>query len=139
MGLEPDPDLILLGASFTEPEGARMCGELLAAGRDMTAIVAANDLIALGCYDALEARGVDCPAEISVVGFNDMPFVARFTPPLTTVRIPHYEMGVAAAQLVLERIESPDVPAREVLLEPRLVVRGSTAAPGGARPAGAPG
>jgi LacI family transcriptional regulator len=139
MGLEPDPDLILLGTSFTEPEGARMCGELLDAGRDMTAIVAANDLIALGCYDALEARGVACPAEISVVGFNDMPFVARFTPPLTTVRIPHYEMGVAAAQLLLERIESPDGPPREVLLEPRLVVRGSTAGPGGALPAGVPG
>ena len=129
MGLEPDPDLIVLADAFTEPEGARICGALLDAGRDMTAIVAANDLIALGCYDAMDDRGVACPAELSVVGFNDMPFVARFRPPMTTIRIPHYQMGVAAAELLLERIDSPDAPPREVLLEPALVVRGSTAAP----------
>jgi LacI family transcriptional regulator len=129
MGLDPDPDLIALAESFTEPEGARLCGALLDAGRGVTAIVAGNDLIALGCYDAMHERGVACPAEISVVGFNDMPFVARFSPPMTTIRIPHYEMGVAAAELLLERIESPDAPPREVLLQPALVVRGSTAAP----------
>ena len=129
MGLEPDPDLIRLGASFTEPEGARLCGELLDADRGMTAIVAANDLIALGCYDAMDDRGVACPGQISVVGFNDMPFAARFKPPMTTIRIPQYEMGVAAAELLLERIELPGAPAREVLLEPALVVRGSTAPP----------
>ncbi|HTE62134.1 MAG TPA: LacI family DNA-binding transcriptional regulator [Solirubrobacteraceae bacterium] len=131
MGLDPDPDLIHLGESFTEPEGARLCGALLDADRGMTAIVAGNDLIALGCYDAMDERGVACPAEISVVGFNDMPFVARFSPPMTTIRIPHYEMGVAAAELLLERIEFPDAAVREVLLEPALVVRGSTAPPPG--------
>ena len=129
-GLDPDPDLVLLAESFTESEGARLCGALLDEGRGMTAIVAGNDLIALGCYDAMDARGVACPAEISVVGFNDMPFVDRFRPPMTTIRIPQYDMGVAAAELLLERIESPDAAAREVLLEPVLVVRGSTAAPG---------
>jgi LacI family transcriptional regulator len=133
-GLDPDPDMILLGESFTEREGARLCGSLLDAGRDMTAIVAANDLIALGCYDAMDARGVACPADISVVGFNDMPFVARFSPPMTSVRIPHYQMGVAAATLLLERLEVPESPPREVLLEPELVVRASTAAPGAKLP-----
>ena len=136
VGLDPDPELILLADSFTEPEGARLCGTLLDAGRGMTAIVAANDLIALGCYDAMEERGLTCPDEISVVGFNDMPFVARFSPPMTTVRIPHYQMGVAAAALLLERIEAAEAPPREVLLEPALVVRGSTAAPGARLPRG---
>ena len=131
--LDPDPDLILLGASFTEPEGDRLCGALLDADRGVTAIIAANDLIALGCYDAMDARGIACPAELSVVGFNDMPFADRFRPPMTTIRIPHYAMGVAAAELVLERIESPDAPVREVLLTPSLAVRGSTAVPGPAQ------
>jgi len=133
-GLDPDPDLILLGGSFTESEGDRLCGALLDAGRGMTAIIAGNDLIALGCYDAMDDRSVACPAELSVVGFNDMPFAARFSPPMTTIRIPHYDMGVAAAELLLERIESPDAPVREVLLAPSLVVRGSTAARGAAGP-----
>ena len=55
--------------------------------------MAGNDLLALGCYDALEEHGLSCPEEVSVVGYNDMPFVDRFRPPLTTVRVPHYELG----------------------------------------------
>ena len=54
--------------------------------------------------DVLAERGIACPAQISVVGFNDMPFAGRFQPPLTTIRIPHYEIGTAAAELMLERL-----------------------------------
>jgi LacI family transcriptional regulator len=117
------------GAAFTEREGARVCEELLAAEPDLTAIVAGNDLMALGCYDVLAARGIACPEQISVVGFNDMPFAGHFDPPLTTVRIPHYEIGAAAAELLLERLAEPSAPTRHVVLEPELVVRRSTAAP----------
>ena len=56
-GLELDPGLVVFSGMFTEPEGARCCGELLDRRRDFTAIVAGNDLLALGCYDALEQRG----------------------------------------------------------------------------------
>jgi len=75
------------------------------------------------------ARGIDCPADVSVVGFNDMPFSERFNPPLTTVRIPHYEIGSSAAELLLERLQQPDAPARHLVLAPRLVVRDSSGAP----------
>jgi LacI family transcriptional regulator len=126
-GLEPDPDLVLVAEAFTESEGARLCGQLLAGGRQFTAVAAANDLLALGCYDVFAERGVRCPEEISVVGFNDMPFAARFQPPLTTIHIPHYEIGKAAAQLMLERLQDDDSPPREVRLEPNLIVRESTA------------
>jgi LacI family transcriptional regulator len=126
-GLEPDPELVVVGEAFTESEGARLCGQLMGDGRQFTAIAAANDLLALGCYDVFAERGVRCPEEISVVGFNDMPFAARFQPPLTTIHIPHYEIGQAAAQLMLERLQDGDSPPREVRLEPSLVVRGSTA------------
>ena len=90
-------------------------------------MLTANDLLALGCCDALAERGMACPRDVSITGFNDMPFVDRLDPPLTTVHIPHDELGIEAAQLLLERIEAPDSPAKLIRLEPRLIVRGSTA------------
>jgi LacI family transcriptional regulator len=130
-GLDVEPGLVRAGRMFTEPEGARLCAELLDAGETFTAIVAANDLMALGCYDVFAARGLDCPRDISVVGFNDMPFADRFRPPLTTIRIPHYEIGVAAAELLLDLLRDPETPPREVVLPAEVVVRGSTAPPPG--------
>jgi LacI family transcriptional regulator len=127
-GLEPDPALVRVAEAFTEAEGARLCTQLVEEGLDFTAVAAANDLIALGCYDVFAEHGLRCPEEISVVGFNDMPFADRFQPPLTTIHIPHYEIGGAAAELMLERLQNPDADPRDVRLEPNLVVRGSTAA-----------
>jgi LacI family transcriptional regulator len=129
-GLEVDPALVRFARAFTEPEGARVCEELLAGDVGFTAVVAGNDLLALGCYDVLERRGMRCPQDLSVVGFNDMPFADRFHPPLTTVHIPHYELGAAAADLLLERLADPATSPRDVELQTRLVVRGSTARPG---------
>jgi LacI family transcriptional regulator len=86
--------------------------------------------MALGCYDAIARRGLRCPDDISVVGFNDMPFSDRFDPPLTTVAIPHYDIGAAAAELLLERMLQPDEPARAIVLPPYLVVRKSSRALG---------
>ncbi len=128
-GLEPDPELVCVAEAFTEAEGARLCAQLVDRGRDFTAVAAANDLLALGCYDVFADHGLRCPQEISVVGFNDMPFADRFHPPLTTIHIPHYEIGAAAAELMLERLQDPDAEPRDVRLEPSLVVRGSTAPP----------
>jgi LacI family transcriptional regulator len=124
-----DASSVWFGNAFTEPEGARLCEELLAGGAPVTAIVAGNDLMALGCYDVFAARGIECPRELSVVGFNDMPFAARFAPPLTTVRIPHYEIGVAAAQLLLDILNGAHDGPEDVVLPVELVVRGSTAPP----------
>jgi len=128
-GLEPDPELVCVAEAFTEAEGARLCAQLVDRGREFTAVAAANDLLALGCYDVFADHGLRCPQEISVVGFNDMPFADRFHPPLTTIHIPHYEIGAAAAELMLERLQDPDAEPRDVRLEPSLVVRGSTAPP----------
>lgn len=126
-GAEVDDDLVLDARVFSEDEGARCCRELLAAGRAFTAVLAGNDLMALGCIDTLREAGVPCPADVSVVGVNDMDWAARFSPPLTTVRLPHHDLGVAAAELLLERLEDPAGPARRVVLPTELVVRGSTA------------
>jgi LacI family transcriptional regulator len=126
-GVTLDRELILVAEAFTEAEGARLCAELVARGREFTAIAAANDLLALGCYDVFAERGIECPGELSVVGFNDMPFADRFQPPLTTIHIPHYEIGMAAAELMLEELQDGGERPRHLRLEPRLVVRGSTA------------
>jgi LacI family transcriptional regulator len=131
-GLQPSAGDVRFGRWFIEDEGARLCAELLDEVPDLTAIVAGNDLLAIGCYDTLEARGIKCPDDVSIVGFNDMPFVDRLRPPLTSVRVPQREIGTVAADLLLQRLSDGSEPAREILLEPTLIVRGSTAAPAGA-------
>ncbi|MEE8444107.1 MAG: substrate-binding domain-containing protein, partial [Alphaproteobacteria bacterium] len=99
----------------------------LEADKPFSAVIAANDQLALGCLDRLKAAGRRCPADVSLVGFNDMPLVDRIDPPLTTLRIQHYEMGAEAARMLLEELQDPEPPARTVMLKPQLVVRGSTA------------
>lgn len=126
-GLDADDRLVNVAKALTIPEGERCAAELLAGGALPTAIIAGNDMMALGCLTALEAAGLRCPDDVSVVGFNDMPFVDRLCPPLTTVHIPQYEVGARAAEILLERLESPEMPLKQVLLAPSLVVRGSTA------------
>ena len=128
-GLPAVPHAIAVTDRFGIAAGAQACARLLEAAPDVTAIVAANDLIALGCYDALKAAGLACPRDVSVTGFNDMAFADRFDPPLTSVRIPHHLMGMEAARLLLAEIENPAAPKQEIKLQARLVVRGSTARP----------
>ena len=130
-GLKADPALIAVADGYNEREGQRALSSLLDRGKRFTAVVAANDLLALGCYDALAAHGLRCPQDVSVTGFNDMPFVDKLNPPLTTVRIQHYEMGVQAARAMLEQIRNPGTGRIDIKLEPSLVVRGSTARPHG--------
>ncbi|HEY2644099.1 MAG TPA: LacI family DNA-binding transcriptional regulator [Galbitalea sp.] len=91
-----------------------------------TAVVAGNDLLALGVYHSLRLHGVKCPEDVSVVGFNDMPFAGDFQPAMTTVRTPHFEMGAEAARLLLEQIDSAPRGAMKVTLPVELVVRAST-------------
>ncbi len=102
---------------------------MLDAGAEPTAVVAGNDLIALGCYDVFAERGIECPRDMSVVGFNDMPFLDKLRPPLSSVSIPHHQIGAEAARLLLEAIADVHRPARSVLLPLTLVQRGSTAPP----------
>jgi LacI family transcriptional regulator len=128
-GLAADPELTVECGYWSETEGAQALRKLLDRGAECTAIVAGNDLIALGCYDVFAERGMTCPDDMSVVGFNEMPFLDKMRPPLTTVAIPHYEIGGEAARLLLDTIDEPERHSRSVLLTPSLVVRASTAAP----------
>src|SRR5689334_1788611 len=126
--LEVDEDLIVYAARYTVEEGTRCGRELMARHPGFTAIAAANDMLAVGCYTALDEHSVQCPGDISLIGFNDMPFIDRLKPPLTTVRFPHYQLGTEAAQLLLERINGGQSPVKILYLAPELIVRGSTSA-----------
>ena len=140
-GLPPDPELVVVAKAFTVEEGLRCARLLLERGRGAagcSAVVAANDMLALGCYAALDEAGLRCPEDLSVVGFNDMPFIDRLRPPLTTIRFPHYQVGSEAAQLLLERIAGHTGPVKILFLAPELVVRGSTAICGPAERPAAP-
>lgn len=128
-GLEVPAGRARFGRAVTLEEGARVTAALLAEHPDVTAIVAGNDLMALGCYDAIRAAGLRCPEDVSVIGFNDMPFADRFDPPLTTIRFDHYEMGAAAARLLLQRLTEPGAGGGQLKLEIQLVVRASAGPP----------
>ncbi len=91
-----------------------------------TAVVAGNDLVALGAIHALRRRGLDCPRDVSVVGFNDMPFAGDFWPPLTTVRVPLRDIGIESARALLTAIGSERRDSVTITLPVSLVVRGST-------------
>ncbi|RZI88053.1 MAG: LacI family transcriptional regulator, partial [Microbacterium sp.] len=94
-----------------------------------TAIVAGNDLVALGVIRSMRGHGLDCPRDVSVVGFNDMPFAGDFSPALTTVRVPLREIGIEAARTLLAAIEGSEGAHQErvtVMLPVSLIVREST-------------
>ena len=129
LGLDADPDLVVIAEAWTEEQGSLAMTELIERDTGFTAVIAGNDLIALGCYDVMYDRGLRCPEDVSVVGFNDMPFLDKLRPPLTTVRIPHYRIGSEAANLLLQRIRDPQAPVKSILLPLSLVTRQSPAAP----------
>ncbi|MFG2881826.1 LacI family DNA-binding transcriptional regulator [Streptomyces sp. NPDC048297] len=127
-GLDPRHTPVVDATSFSEAAGTAAMDDVLATYRGAdrpTAVFAANDLLALGALDALAASGLRCPEDMSVTGFNDMPFLTRMTPPLTTVHVPQQQIGAEAARMLLQCIERPG-PPRSLLLGCDLVVRAST-------------
>jgi LacI family transcriptional regulator len=118
---------VVHGEAFTIQAGEKAAAELLNHHPEITAIVAGNDMIALGCYSALASAGLRVPEDVSVTGHNDMPLMDRVQPPLTTVAIPQYEIGVAAARTLLARLN--DEPVGSTSLPTELVIRASTSRP----------
>lgn len=124
--------LVAVADSFSEASGYRAARRLVLDGEPLTAIVGANDLIALGAIRLAREIGLAVPEDLSVVGFNDIPQCELFDPPLTTVHVPLEEMGVLAAAFLIDQVEGRHIERRQVVLETELVVRGSTAPPAAA-------
>jgi LacI family transcriptional regulator len=135
-GLPLDPRLEL--RDLPGP-GVRGPGSRSAAIRDLlrldprpTAVVAGDDLAAIGLLDALEARGIQVPRDISIVGFDDIPFARVHRIGLTTIRQPSVTIGELAADLLIEQLEGRDerpITEIQMVVEPELVIRATTAPP----------
>ncbi|GGJ21375.1 LacI family DNA-binding transcriptional regulator [Streptomyces brasiliensis] len=126
LDLTPDAGLIVDGA-FTRASGYRATRELLAAGREFTAVQGATDLVAAGAVQALREAGRRVPHDVAVAGYDDIPPALDVHPALTTVHVPQEELGRAAVRLALQRAEPPD--GRHIVLGTHVMLRGSTKAP----------
>ncbi|MEU6678425.1 LacI family DNA-binding transcriptional regulator [Streptomyces sp. NPDC046925] len=122
-----DQDELTVHGPYTRASGYDATLELLRRAPDLTAIVAANDTVALGAAAALRDRGLRIPEDISVAGFDDLPFSVDAVPALTTVRLPLYEAGARAGRLATGAEEAP--PGGVATIAAELMVRGSTAPP----------
>jgi LacI family transcriptional regulator len=116
-----DPALVAPG-DFSKNGGYAATGRLLNSGAPFTAILAANDLAAVGALARLREAGLRVPEDVSVVGFDDLPIASDVTPPITTVRLPLVEMGRQTMRLALRDRQAP---YEVVRLATHLVERGS--------------
>lgn len=113
-------------SDFTQQGGYDAAAEALK--QKVSAIFCFNDMMALGTLQLLRQKELVVPKDISLVGFDDIPFAALLDVPLTTVKQPTYEIGREAARLAIAEIEKPARPKKNVLFEPELVIRNSTQA-----------
>ncbi len=126
-GITPDADLIRVGAY--DPEVSAASAHALLTGPDRpTAVFAANDISAIATVGAARELGLSVPADLSVVGFDNVPESALCSPPLTTVDQPIREMGLRAIRMLIALINGDEVGPTHVTLDTGLVVRHSTRA-----------
>jgi LacI family transcriptional regulator len=121
-GIAPDPRWVHSG----EPTDEKFVQSVVAGGA--TAIICANDLTAANLMRTLDALGCPVPQKIRVVGFDDVRYAELLRPSLTTIHQPCLDIGTIAMQVMLERIDNPAFPPRDILAQPTLIVRQSCGA-----------
>jgi len=128
IGLQLDPELIIqIDSKDSSPNLGYPFGKmLLEKKRPFTALFAYNDISAIGAIRAFQESGLHVPNDISVVGFDDIPFAAFHHPSLTTVRQPLHKMGELAVEMLVARIEGKREWQQELAVQPDLAVREST-------------
>jgi DNA-binding LacI/PurR family transcriptional regulator len=124
-GLTIDPGLIKLG-DFTPSSGYSAMKELLNAPVRPTAVFVASDVVAIGALQAIKQEGLKIPADISIIGFDDIPMAQYFDPPLSTVRLPAFGLGWAAGERLLRLILGEGLDQNGVLLDTELIIRKTT-------------
>ncbi len=112
---------------WTAAGGCRAAQELLNLNHPFSALVVGNDQMALGALSALREANLRVPEDVSVIGFDDIPEARYFHPPLSTVRQDFRVLGLQSAAAILALVETPEGTSEQVLLQPELVVRSSTA------------
>ena len=133
LGLDDDEELRVEAGDFTVVEGRKAAETLLSRTRP-DAVLAGNDLLAIGAMQVLAEHGLSVPGDVRVVGMDDTELADVTSPPLTSVGLGAHERGRAAARLLLERIERPDLEARRVTVQPSLTIRRSSLVPETTRP-----
>jgi LacI family transcriptional regulator len=128
LGIEIKPELVItLDRDISSPElGYPVVQQLLATRKQFTALVTFNDISAMGSIRALQDSGLRVPADVSVIGFDDIKAAAYTLPRLTTINQPLAEIGRIATQCLLNRIHDTATPRDEIMVEPSLVIREST-------------
>jgi LacI family transcriptional regulator len=129
-GVQPTPErtVQLTSGGWTPQVGYEPTQTLLDATRDFTALIAFNDTSAIGAIRVLHEAGMRVPADVSVIGFDDIASAQFHVPSLTTIRQPLKHMGKLAANILLDRIANPSAPyANTVPVKPALIIRESTA------------
>jgi LacI family transcriptional regulator len=122
-----DKNLVVAGA-LTERSGHEAATRLLARDPRPDAIAACNDLMAFGTISAARKLGLTVGRDLAVTGFDDVPLAAHAHPPLTTVRQPIYTIGRRICRMLVHILEDSRLEDRQVLLEPKLIIRASSAA-----------
>lgn len=121
-----EPEHVFYG-NFKVEGGRQAAGEILAAGDLPTAVIAGNDLTAIGAISEFRAAGLNVPRDISIVGFDDITFASLTEPTLTTVNLPRDELGRRAVEVLLDSLEDLEKEGAEIRISTELVIRGSTA------------
>ncbi|MCL2033106.1 MAG: LacI family transcriptional regulator [Oscillospiraceae bacterium] len=119
-------DIVVLRGESSIGDGNRMGLELLSLPERPQVVICANNHLAYGCLQAFRSKNVSIPDGISLVAFDDHPFALFMNPPLTTVSIDVYEMGVQAGKLLVSKIRKPGMQVQSFTTVPTLVARGST-------------
>ena len=127
-GIAFDENLVAVGG-LTKASGYEAGRDLLMLDQRPTAILACNDLMALGVVSAAQGLGLAVGRDVSVAGFDDVPLAEHVHPPLTTVRQPVYEIGQRICEMLVQLLQDGTLSERHVILQPQLVVRDSCRAP----------
>ncbi len=123
-GVALDEGLIRTG-DYKQASGHTLAKELLACSPRPTALFVVNNLMTVGAIEAIHKQGLRIPQDVAIIGFDDLPWAEALDPPLTVVRQPAYEVGRAAAELLLKRLTDPAAPAAWLRLRPKLILRSS--------------
>lgn len=130
-GIEIQHELIVSSGGFSPEHGIESAKSILSLKNQPDAIFAVNDGVAIGAMAVIKELGKKIPGDISVVGFDDEPYSSYFTPALTSVWQPVYDMGMLSAKILLNRFSSGDteVKFRREILKPELIIRESSRKP----------
>jgi LacI family transcriptional regulator, repressor for deo operon, udp, cdd, tsx, nupC, and nupG len=124
-GIPFDPELTAYG-DYGFNSGYKAANRLLSLDKRPEAIFAISDIMAIGAIKAIREKGLTIPADISVMGFDDISFASMYDPPLSTVSQPKYELGKTAVELLMRQLDKNNNGPEDIILPHKLIIRGST-------------